>query len=162
MWKDNLKIFPTILPIPTGTWLQSKSKHCFFFYFYFVYRFAGTVGAILTCPLEVVKTRLQSSSSTFYPQPMPDVANKLNPNGLRFKKSTQTREICTSILQKRSQVSVQLCNNAIFKFLIIIHFFFHRVFLWQFLTISQCGIASSSQSISIWQCLKWVNNCKQY
>ncbi|XP_049723164.1 solute carrier family 25 member 36 isoform X2 [Elephas maximus indicus] len=26
----------------------------------------GTVGAILTCPLEVVKTRLQSSSLTFY------------------------------------------------------------------------------------------------
>uniref|UniRef100_A0A3Q2ZT37 Uncharacterized protein n=1 Tax=Kryptolebias marmoratus TaxID=37003 RepID=A0A3Q2ZT37_KRYMA len=26
----------------------------------------GTVGAILTCPLEVVKTRLQSSSITLY------------------------------------------------------------------------------------------------
>lgn len=26
----------------------------------------GTVGAILTCPLEVVKTRLQSSSVTLY------------------------------------------------------------------------------------------------
>uniref|UniRef100_A0A3B1IF53 Solute carrier family 25 member 36b n=1 Tax=Astyanax mexicanus TaxID=7994 RepID=A0A3B1IF53_ASTMX len=29
-------------------------------------RCGGTVGAILTCPLEVVKTRLQSSSITFY------------------------------------------------------------------------------------------------
>lgn len=30
-------------------------------------RVAGTVGAIATCPLEVVKTRLQSSASGFYP-----------------------------------------------------------------------------------------------
>lgn len=29
-------------------------------------RCGGTVGAILTCPLEVVKTRLQSSSLSFY------------------------------------------------------------------------------------------------
>lgn len=29
-------------------------------------RCGGTVGAILTCPLEVVKTRLQSSSITLY------------------------------------------------------------------------------------------------
>lgn len=29
-------------------------------------RCGGTVGAILTCPLEVVKTRLQSSSVTLY------------------------------------------------------------------------------------------------
>jgi len=29
------------------------------------FRCGGTVGAILTCPLEVVKTRLQSSSVTF-------------------------------------------------------------------------------------------------
>lgn len=32
-------------------------------------RVAGTVGAIVTCPLEVVKTRLQSSSSGFYQYP---------------------------------------------------------------------------------------------
>ncbi|KPP65784.1 solute carrier family 25 member 36-A-like [Scleropages formosus] len=32
----------------------------------FVSRCGGTVGAILTCPLEVVKTRLQSSSVTLY------------------------------------------------------------------------------------------------
>lgn len=33
---------------------------------YFLCRCGGTVGAILTCPLEVVKTRLQSSSVTLY------------------------------------------------------------------------------------------------
>ncbi|XP_011140962.1 mitochondrial carrier protein Rim2 isoform X1 [Harpegnathos saltator] len=31
---------------------------------------AGTAGAIVTCPLEVVKTRLQSSSSGFHPPPV--------------------------------------------------------------------------------------------
>lgn len=30
-------------------------------------RIGGTVGAVLTCPLEVVKTRLQSSVATFQP-----------------------------------------------------------------------------------------------
>ncbi len=30
---------------------------------YFPYRTGGTVGALITCPLEVVKTRLQSSTS---------------------------------------------------------------------------------------------------
>lgn len=33
---------------------------------FFFFRTAGTVGAIVTCPLEVVKTRLQSSTSGFY------------------------------------------------------------------------------------------------
>lgn len=31
------------------------------------FRIGGTVGAVLTCPLEVVKTRLQSSCATFQP-----------------------------------------------------------------------------------------------
>ena len=33
----------------------------------FFFRVGGTVGAVLTCPLEVVKTRLQSSVATFQP-----------------------------------------------------------------------------------------------
>jgi len=32
-----------------------------------IFRIGGTVGAVLTCPLEVVKTRLQSSVATFQP-----------------------------------------------------------------------------------------------
>lgn len=38
---------------------------CFFCLLFFT-RCGGTVGAILTCPLEVVKTRLQSSSISLY------------------------------------------------------------------------------------------------
>lgn len=93
--------------------------------------FAGTIGAIVTCPLEVVKTRLQSSSSRFYPSPIFDaVNNKTNTNGSHFKGTSHKRDMCTSILQKRAQI----------------------------LTISQCGMSSSSQSVSIWQCLKYIVN----
>ena len=34
---------------------------------FLIYRIGGTVGAVLTCPLEVVKTRLQSSCASFQP-----------------------------------------------------------------------------------------------
>ncbi|XP_066587059.1 solute carrier family 25 member 36-A isoform X2 [Prorops nasuta] len=57
---------------------------------------AGTVGAIVTCPLEVVKTRLQSSSSGFYPPPM---NNKELTSGhvtcKSFPTSDQRRRLCT-------------------------------------------------------------------
>lgn len=76
-------------------------------FFWFYVRFAGTVGAIVTCPLEVVKTRLQSSSSPFYPSPVLDAANKLNSNGAQFRGTIQKRDLCTSILRKRSQVSLK-------------------------------------------------------
>lgn len=66
--------------------------------------FAGTVGAIVTCPLEVVKTRLQSSSSRFYPSPVLDAPHKSNINGAHFKGTSHKRDIYTSILRKRSQV----------------------------------------------------------
>lgn len=60
----------------------------------------------MTCPLEVVKTRLQSSSSPFYPSPVVDAANKVNTNSAKLRGTTQNRDICTSILRKRSQVSL--------------------------------------------------------
>lgn len=77
-------------------------------------RLAGTVGAIVTCPLEVVKTRLQSSSSQFYPPRMTEVGRTHNTNG-QIKAATQRRDLCTSILRKRSQVSVHApieCNRT--------------------------------------------------
>lgn len=71
----------------------------------FYKRFAGTVGAIVTCPLEVVKTRLQSSSSRFYPSPILDAAKNSPTIGTQFNGTNNKRDICTSILRKRSQVS---------------------------------------------------------
>ena len=86
---------------------------CFRFAYLVRFRFAGTVGAIVTCPLEVVKTRLQSSSSRFYPSPvLDDGNNKTNTNGTHFKGTSHKRDICTSILQKRSQVRM---NHNDFK-----------------------------------------------
>ena len=47
----------------------------------FLCRIGGTVGAVLTCPLEVVKTRLQSSVATFQPVYISNVAQvNLIPN----------------------------------------------------------------------------------
>lgn len=115
-------------------------------------RFAGTVGAIVTCPLEVVKTRLQSSSSQFYPPRMTEVGRTHNTNG-QIKASAQRRDLCTSILRKRSQVSVHApveCDR------VRVHHNFISFFFLQILTISHCGISSTTQSFSIWQCLKWV------
>lgn len=83
-------------------------------------RLAGTVGAIVTCPLEVVKTRLQSSSSQFYPPRMNDVGRKHN-NNEHIKASTQRRDLYTSILRKRSQVSdfFFVCINSSVHSLIV-------------------------------------------
>lgn len=80
---------------------------------------AGTVGAIVTCPLEVVKTRLQSSHGTFAPRtihpilptaPMPYPAHPLalihtttNPN------STQTT--CRTIPTDKSHSPTRTSSN---------------------------------------------------
>lgn len=98
---------------------------------------AGTVGAVLTCPLEVVKTR-QQSSSAFLPQTqrLTDIAARATtlPGNATAANSSdsilrpeQQRRLYTTILKKRRQ---------------------------QVFAISHCGISSSAKSMSIWQCLK--------
>lgn len=68
-------------------------------------RVAGTVGAIVTCPLEVVKTRLQSSSAFIYPPRVSEnpttISNAASEGMLRPE---QRRQLCTTILRKRPQV----------------------------------------------------------
>ena len=45
---------------------EGKFKEKNLFYIRFIsYSLAGTFGAVLTCPLEVIKTRYQSSQSAF-------------------------------------------------------------------------------------------------
>ncbi|KAF5270656.1 hypothetical protein FQA39_LY01394 [Lamprigera yunnana] len=63
---------------------------------------AGTVGAIVTCPLEVVKTRLQSSQSCFNTQ-IPFIAQERN-SGTCQTFGTQRRRLWTSSSHFRPQV----------------------------------------------------------
>lgn len=61
----------------------------------FINRVAGTMGAIVTCPLEVVKTRLQSSTSGFHPPPNNGefTSGQFTCNG--FPPKQQRRKLCT-------------------------------------------------------------------
>lgn len=82
-----------------------------------IYRVAGTVGAIVTCPLEVVKTRLQSSSAFVYPPRVSDnpttISNAASEGMLRPE---QRRQLCTTILRKRPQVhNVNILKNEAYE-----------------------------------------------
>lgn len=56
---------------------------------------AGTAGAIVTCPLEVVKTRLQSSSSGFYSSPAKKEFTSGHPTYKGSPTPEQRRKLCT-------------------------------------------------------------------
>jgi len=56
---------------------------------------AGTAGAIVTCPLEVVKTRLQSSSSGFHPPPISKEFTSGHPTCKGSPTPEQRRRLCT-------------------------------------------------------------------
>lgn len=75
----------------------------------YIYSVAGTVGAIVTCPLEVVKTRLQSSSAFIQTPPrfhdLPGIPGSTN-DALRSPE--QRRRLCTTILRRRPQVNINL------------------------------------------------------
>uniref|UniRef100_A0A1B0CGB1 Uncharacterized protein n=1 Tax=Lutzomyia longipalpis TaxID=7200 RepID=A0A1B0CGB1_LUTLO len=96
---------------------------------------AGTVGAVATCPLEVVKTRLQSSSAFLSAGPrVPELPGGGSGTPGSSTNSTdallrpeQRRRLCTTILRKRPQI----------------------------IAISSCGISSSAQSMSIMQCINF-------
>uniref|UniRef100_A0A336MBW7 CSON014903 protein n=1 Tax=Culicoides sonorensis TaxID=179676 RepID=A0A336MBW7_CULSO len=90
---------------------------------------AGTVGAIVTCPLEVVKTRLQSSNA-FLP-PRFSNNDSSGGKGLDAKRIhiEHRNKFCSNILKRRP----------------------HQV-----LAISSCGISSKATSMSIMQCLRHI------
>ncbi|XP_032668141.1 mitochondrial carrier protein Rim2 [Odontomachus brunneus] len=74
---------------------------------------AGTAGAIVTCPLEVVKTRLQSSSSGFHPPPL----NKEFTSGHSTCRSSPTpeqrRRLCTGLYPRYSSHFVALSHFGV-------------------------------------------------
>ncbi|CAK9817876.1 Mitochondrial carrier protein Rim2 [Anthophora plagiata] len=67
---------------------------------------AGTAGAIVTCPLEVVKTRLQSSSSGFYPPPINKELTSGHVTCKSFPKSEQRRKLCTGGYTRHALVAL--------------------------------------------------------
>ncbi|XP_058806151.1 mitochondrial carrier protein Rim2 [Phymastichus coffea] len=67
---------------------------------------AGTVAAIVTCPLEVVKTRLQSSSGGFYPPPYSKELGSGHVTGRSFQ---QRRRLCTGESRRYSLVTLSHC-----------------------------------------------------
>lgn len=75
-------------------------------------RSAGTVGAVVTCPLEVVKTRLQSSTAFQAPsqrivEPPGATGGPANNGGAsELLRPEQRRKLSTTILRNRSQPQV--------------------------------------------------------
>ncbi|XP_030384614.1 mitochondrial carrier protein Rim2 isoform X2 [Scaptodrosophila lebanonensis] len=91
---------------------------------------AGTVGAVVTCPLEVVKTRLQSSTAFLTPPRLAEPAGSTNGSS-ELLRPEQRRKLSTTILRNRSQP--------------------------QIMAISHCGISSAStKSMSIVQCIRHI------
>ncbi|XP_053677691.1 mitochondrial carrier protein Rim2 [Anopheles nili] len=114
---------------------------------------AGTAGAVVTCPLEVVKTRLQSSSSSFihaaastrhalvadggkltdhhhHVRHVSAINNAVSASDRHHNTNRHQARVCASSILTRRRPSI--------------------------LAIPQCGLSTSVQSISIWQCLKHI------
>lgn len=102
---------------------------------------AGTAGAVVTCPLEVVKTRLQSSTASFVhslPSRIATDTGKLSGSDHHLRSNNSNvdhhhhsrQRVCASTILSRRRPSI--------------------------LAIPQCGLSTSVQSISIWQCLKHI------
>lgn len=71
---------------------------------------AGTTGAIVTCPLEVVKTRLQSSSSGFYPPPVNKEFTSGHVTCKSFPTPEQRRRLCTGGYPRYSFLALSHCG----------------------------------------------------
>lgn len=84
--------------------LINRNKNLFFIIFFINFRVAGTIGAVLTCPLEVVKTRLQSSTAFTVPARVGEIPGASNVSSDGLLRPEQRRKLCTTILRKRPQV----------------------------------------------------------
>ncbi|XP_016945534.1 mitochondrial carrier protein Rim2 isoform X1 [Drosophila suzukii] len=100
---------------------------------------AGTVGAVVTCPLEVVKTRLQSSTAFMTPSRLAENAGgPANGGQSELLRPEQRRKLSTTILRNRSQPQVIGGVRRI-------------------MAISHCGISSTTpKTMSIMQCLRHI------
>lgn len=115
---------------------------------------AGTAGAVVTCPLEVVKTRLQSSSASFIHSLPARIATATISSGLGEERGKRIgnenhqhhNQLRTAAKNSDHHSSRQrVCPSSILSR--------RRPSI---LAIPQCGLSTSVQSISIWQCLKHI------
>lgn len=95
-------------------------------------RVAGTVGAIVTCPLEVVKTRLQSSSSGFHVHKV-CVPNIASPEG-------NNHVTCKTILPSQRRGINTVTSRHATQFLAISHY--------------DGGMPPGNKSMGLVQCLR--------
>lgn len=83
--------------------------------FLLTYSVAGTAGAVVTCPLEVVKTRLQSSTA-FMPvhaSRIAELPGMQNPTSDALRRPEQRRKLSTTILRRvRPQVNIMPLLNV--------------------------------------------------
>uniref|UniRef100_A0A1S4H1J6 Uncharacterized protein n=1 Tax=Anopheles gambiae TaxID=7165 RepID=A0A1S4H1J6_ANOGA len=116
---------------------------------------AGTAGAVVTCPLEVVKTRLQSSSSSFIHAAASTRHAALAADGGKLTDHHHVRHVSATVNSASSAADrhhsaarhqqSRVCASTILTR--------RRPSI---LAIPQCGLSTSVQSISIWQCLKHI------
>lgn len=96
--------------------------------FKYTYRLAGTAGAVVTCPLEVVKTRLQSSHSGFDVR-VPVIASLEATNKVTCKTVPPFRRKLTTVASIRNSM--------------------------QMLSVSNCGgLPNNNESMGLVRCLK--------
>lgn len=123
---------------------------------------AGTAGAVVTCPLEVVKTRLQSSSASFIHSIPPRIAQSTAAAASNGGSAERGKLIAAAANEHHHQLRTATTNSSD-------HHHNHssnrqRVCPSSILSrrrpsilaIPQCGLSTSVQSISIWQCLKHI------
>lgn len=85
-------------------YINLKIEIGIYYFIIFYFRVAGTIGAVLTCPLEVVKTRLQSSTAFTVPARVGEIPGASNVSSDGLLRPEQRRKLCTTILRKRPQV----------------------------------------------------------
>lgn len=118
---------------------------------------AGTAGAVVTCPLEVVKTRLQSSSSSFIHAAastrhglITDGGKVTDPHHQHHVRHVSAINNASSSASDRHHSAARHHPSRVCASTILTR---RRPSI---LAIPQCGLSTSVQSISIWQCLKHI------
>lgn len=81
-------------------------------------RVAGTAGAVVTCPLEVVKTRLQSSNAFMPASRISELPGLQNPTSDALRRPEQRRKFSSTILRRvRPQVKEILDERNVIRFI---------------------------------------------